>query len=73
MNWGGWFKYPLVPPVLNVYKQKPRYWAGQGFNLIIVALLVTSQDLVYSSNQLLGHQHIILLHFHLGLICIYFD
>ena len=22
MNWGGWFKYPLVPPVLNVYKQK---------------------------------------------------
>ena len=28
MNWGGWFKYPLVPPVLNVYKQKTRYWAG---------------------------------------------
>ena len=28
MNWGGWFKYPLVPPVLNVYKQKTPLMGG---------------------------------------------
>ena len=28
MNWGGWFKYPLVPPVLNVYKQKTPLLSG---------------------------------------------